>query len=235
MTVTLEDPPPGAVLNRVMVWNPTTETDDLYLGDDRGNRYSLSHGATWRPRPEEILEAPGLPLISQTLSFERLQPLARRVTLHVPAVELFLEGSISFDVWVPEGVEMQPRSEPPWPASEPWAVDVPLDLAGYRLHLASARLEGINSTTSLALIPADAAEATTGPWLTGLHPASIVAPNGRPLDLTYATRFGHTGTLFDLADPDTGALLPGRYHFELEGITVAVPGPWDLRWHLVEP
>jgi hypothetical protein len=235
VTVTLEDPPPGVVLNRVMVWNPTTETDDLYLGDDRGNRYSLSHGATWRPRPEEILEAPGLPLISQTLSFERLQPLARRVTLHVPAVELFLEGSISFDVWVPEGMEMQPRSEPPWPASEPWPVDVPLDLAGYRLHLASAHLEGINSTTSLALIPADAAEATTGPWLTGLHPASIVAPNGRPLDLTYATRFGHTGTLFDLADPDTGALLPGRYHFELQGITVAVPGPWDLRWHLVEP
>jgi hypothetical protein len=235
VTVTLEDPPPGVVLNRVMVWNPTTETDDLYLEDDRGNRYSLSYGAAWRPRREEVPEASWFPPISQTLSFEPLQPLAWRVTLHVPAVELLLEGSINFDVWVPEGVEMQPRSEPPWPASEPWAVDVPLDLAGYRLHLASARLEGINSTTSLALIPADTADATTGPWLTGLHPASIVAPNGLPLDLTYATRFGHTGTLFDLADPDTGAVLPGRYHFELEGITVAVPGPWELRWNLVEP
>jgi hypothetical protein len=235
VTVTLGDSPHGVVLNRVMSWNPTTETDDLYLEDDLGKRYSLSHGATWRPRREEVPEASWFPLISQTLSFEPLQPLARRVSLHVPAVELLLEGSISFDVWVPEGVEMQPRSEPPWPASEPWAVDVPLDLAGYRLHLASARLEGINNTTSLVLIPAEPADPTTGPWLTGLRPASIVAPSGRPLDLTYATRFGHTGTLFDLADPDTGALLPGRYRFELKGITVAVPGPWDLRWHLVEP
>jgi hypothetical protein len=75
VTVTLEDPPPGVVLNRVMSWNPTTETDDLYLEDDRGNRYSFSYGATWRPRPEEVPEASWFPLISQTLNFEPLHPL----------------------------------------------------------------------------------------------------------------------------------------------------------------
>jgi hypothetical protein len=215
-----------------MVWNPTTETDDLSLEDDRGNRYSLSHGATWRPHREEVPEASWFPLISQTLSFEPLLPLARRVSLHVPAVELFLAGPISFDVWVPEGVEMQPRSEPPWPASEPWAVDVPLDVGGYHMQLSQARLEGINNSTSLVFVLEGPADRPDSPWLTGLRPTAIVVPDGRSRDLAYASRFGQAGTIFDLVDPDTGVVLPGRYHFELDGITVAVPGPWQLSWEL---
>jgi len=127
-------------------------------------------------------------------------------------------------------VEMQPRSEPPWPASEPWAVDVPLDLAGYRLHLASARLEGINNTTSLVLIPAEPADPTAGAWLTGLRLSSIVGPDGQPLDRSYAARFDYSGLSFDLADPSTGVALRGCYHFEVEGVTVAVSGPWTLSW-----
>jgi hypothetical protein len=30
-------------------------------------------------------------------------------------------------------------------------------------------------------------------------------------------------------------MLPGRYHFEREGVTVAVPGPWKLSWELQDP
>ena len=48
------------------------------------------------------------------------------------------------------------------------------------------------------------------------------------------TRLDRSDVSFDLADPDTGAVLPGRYHFELEGITVAMPGPWELTWNLGE-
>jgi len=62
-----------------------------------------------------------------------------------------------------------------------------------------------------------------------------VAPYGRPLDLTYASRFGQTGTLFDLADPDTDVVLSGRYRFELKGLTMAVSAPWALSWNLGEP
>jgi hypothetical protein len=41
--------------------------------------------------------------------------------------------------------------------------------------------------------------------------------------------------LFDLSDPRIGADLPGCYHFELDGMTVAVPGPWELGWNQQEP
>jgi hypothetical protein len=68
-----------------------------------------------------------------------------------------------------------------------------------------------------------------------MHRTSIVAPYGRTLVRIYANRPDRSDVSFDLADPDTGVVLPGRYHTELEGITVAVPGPWELRWKLVEP
>ncbi|MGD8472952.1 MAG: hypothetical protein PVH59_02435 [Anaerolineae bacterium] len=71
--------------------------------------------------------------------------------------------------------------------------------------------------------------------LCDLCSASIVAPNGRSLDPGYASRFGQVGTSFDLTDPDTGAMLPGSYHFEFEGITVAGIGPRELTWDLREP
>ena len=74
-----------------------------------------------------------------------------------------------------------------------------------------------------------------GVLLKGMHRTSIVAPYGRTLVRIYANRLDRSDVSFDLSDPDTGAVLPGRYHFELEGITIAVPGPWELRWNLFEP
>jgi hypothetical protein len=68
-----------------------------------------------------------------------------------------------------------------------------------------------------------------------MHRPSIVAPCGRTLVRIYATRLDQSGVSLDLADPDTGAVLLSRYHFELEGVTFAVPGPWELRWNLGEP
>jgi hypothetical protein len=68
-----------------------------------------------------------------------------------------------------------------------------------------------------------------------MHRTSIVAPYGRTLVRIYANRLDQSDASFDLADLDKGVVLPGRYHIELEGITVAVPGPWRLRWNLVEP
>ena len=234
ITVELDDPPPGLLLNRVWGWNPATKSSDLYLVDERGRRYELTNGVTWRPGDEQ----PWTTRDSQnspTLSFEPLDPLARRATLHVPGLELFVATHFAFDVAVPAGVEMQARDEPPWPASEPWALDIPIEVDGYHLRLSQARLEGFNDSTCLTLIPEGPEDQPGGPWLRGLRPAAIVAPDGRSLDLAYASRFGQAGTLFDLTDPETGAVLPGRYHFDLEGVMVAVAGPWELSWNLGAP
>ena len=114
-------------------------------------------------------------------------------------------------------------------------MDILLEVAGYRLHITQAQLHAMNDTTSLMLISPPPESRRIGPWLTGLRPTSVVAPDGRALDLAYAFRFDRIGIAFDLADPETGTVQPGRYHVELEGITVAVPGPWELTWDLREP
>ncbi len=233
ITVELDGPPPGLLLNRVSSWNPATKSSDLYLADERGRRYELSRVA-WRPGGEEPWTLPDSQN-SSTLTFEPLDPLARRATLHVPGLEVFVVTHFAFDVTVPEGVAMQARDEPPWSASETWALDIPIEVDGYHLRLSQARLEGLNDSTSLALIPEGPGDRPGGPWLIGLRPAAIVAPDGRSLDLAYASRFGQAGTIFDLSDPESGAVLPGRYHFELEGVIVAVAGPWELSWKLGAP
>ena len=55
------------------------------------------------------------------------------------------------------------------------------------------------------------------------------------LDLAHAAPYGRTNYVFDLSDPQTGAVLPGRYHFALDGMIVAVPGPWVLSWNMDVP
>jgi hypothetical protein len=37
---------------------------------------------------------------------------------------------------------------------------------------------------------------------------------------------------FDVMDSDTRTVQPGRYHVELDGVIVAVQGPWILTWKL---
>jgi hypothetical protein len=145
-------------------------------------------------------------------------------------VELFVQGSLRFDVVVPEGVELSPRSDRAGPVSEPWAIDVPLELGGYRLRLPQAQLEAINDTMMLRLIPAAEKDESLAPQLTGLRPISIVAPDGHPLDVQRVLRFDAAGMWWDVADPQTGTVQPGRYQVELEGITIAVAGPWKLSW-----
>ena len=235
VTVGLDDPPAGVALSQVLAWSPATDSRDLYLEDDRGRRYETNWGVAWRPRGRQTSEVSKASELSQTLSFQPVQPLARRVTLHVPTVELMLHGPAAFDVIVPRGVKVQPRSDPPWPASEPWDVDISLEVAGYRVHLTQARLEELNGTT-LLMLTSDTHKIQPGDyWLTGLRPISLVAPDGQVLDLEHAFRFTRTGLAFDVVDPETGAVQPGRYHVELDGVTVAVQGPWRLAWNLRTP
>jgi hypothetical protein len=50
-----------------------------------------------------------------------------------------------------------------------------------------------------------------------------------------ATRLDQSGVSLDLTHLDTDVMLPVRCHFELDSMTIAVPGPWELTWNLGAP
>ncbi|MDY7080339.1 MAG: hypothetical protein SXV54_25940, partial [Chloroflexota bacterium] len=239
VSVDLDDPPPGVTLSRIPSWNPATSRHELTLEDDRGRRYELSWDVYWRPPGEPEFDA-------GTLTFQPVQPLARRLTLRAPAVEVTLPGAAAFDVAVLVGLTMTSGGpDSPWLASASWDVDVPLEIAGYRLHFTEARLEDLNGTTLLTLTSAPFKPQMRDRWLSGLRLASVTAPDGQAVDLETA----HSGAgpeeegstahrvrlAFDVADPETCTVQPGHYYVELDGDTVAVQGPWKLTWSLHTP
>ena len=235
ITVGLDNPPPGVAFSRIPSWNPATQRRELYLEDDRGRRYELSRDVGWRPSGSPESDA-------KTLTFQPVQPLARRMTLHAPTVEVTLPGAATFDVIVPTGltVEAHPGKVS---ASTPWSVDIPVEVSGYQLRFTQARLEKLNGTTMLVLTSTPFKGQQGGRRLTGLRLASVTAPNRQSVDLRSA--FSHAGPeyeggygarlAFDVVDPGTGTVRPGRYHVKLDGVTVAVQGPWTLAWNLHAP
>ncbi len=236
VSVDLDDPPPGVTLSRILSWNPATSRHEVTLEDDRGRRYELSQDVYWQP-PGETEHDTG------TLTFQPVQPLARQLTLRAPAMEVTLPGTAIFDIAVPSGLTMTLGGpDLPWLASVSWDVDVPLEIAGYRLHFTEAHLMDLNGTTLLMLTSAPFKPQLRDRWLSGLRLASVTAPDGRAVDL----RTAHSGAgpeeegstahravlAFDVVDPETRTVQPGRYHVELDGVTVAVQGPWELNWRL---
>ncbi|HOG46110.1 MAG TPA: hypothetical protein PLB78_05645 [Anaerolineae bacterium] len=198
------------------------------LTDDRGRDYGRPNavGVRWLPAG-----ATGPEL--DTLTFAPLQPLARRLTLKLPALRLAWPGAAAFDVDVPAGDGRRGRG------SAPWAVDIPLEVAGYRLRFAEARLVENGNTTALQLTSAPYTSARER-QLTGLRLAAITAPGGRVVDVTsMLSAAGPLGQreqtallLFDVTEPESGAVQPGCYHVELSGATAAVRGPWELSWEV---
>lgn len=237
--VSLEDPPPGATLVSGLRSYGSIRHQGLRLEDDRGRRYDHAGDVYWQPynEPEPDLKA---------FVFGPLQPLARQLRLRVPAVEIALPGVAAFDVAVPEGLTTTlDANDAPWPASKAWEVDIPLRIGDYELHFSQARLEELNGTTLLTLTSDPYRPRKDDRWLSGLQLASVTAPDGRAVDLTSA--FSHAGPgeeagglyqarlAFDVVDPETRTVRPGRYHVELQGVTVAVQGPWTLAWSLRTP
>jgi hypothetical protein len=229
--VGLEDPPPGATLVSGLRSYGSIRHQGLALEDDRGRRYDHAGDVYWQPynEPEPDLKA---------FVFGPVQPLARQLRLHVPTVEIVLPAIAAFDVTVPTGLttEAHPGEVS---ASAPWGVDIPVEVAGYWLRFIQARLEELNGTT-LLMLTSDPFEGQQGDrWLSGLCLASVTAPNGQSVDLRSA--FSHASPeygaklAFDVVDPATGTVRPGCYHVELDGVTVAVQGPWTLAWNLRAP
>jgi hypothetical protein len=103
----------------------------------------------------------------------------------------------------------------------------------------------------LASEPYDASQRDR--WLAGLHFGAVTGPDGSHVRLPEEQgglvegAFGSAGPVrqrpghhqlalgFDVADPDTGLVQPGRYHVEIDGVRVLREGPWKLSWDLPAP
>jgi len=242
------DAPTWGAPDLTLQWDPAVRdatggwTGARYLYDAQGRHYESTRGTTWQAPEEGAGDPSAAGVVSETLFLEALQPFSRRATLHVPAVAVTLPGAAAFEVDVPSRRAMHPDAQTPEQVSEPWAVDVPLEIGAYRLRFVEAQLREISGQTRLVLT-ADPVEGRRGSqWLAGFGLASVTGPGGRTIDLTdaYATAGpeGEAGGAYrvwvslDVTDPATGALQPGRYRVVLGGVLVAVEGPWELTWPL---
>lgn len=251
VTLATEAPSAGVAFQRVLPAMPGTRPETLYLEDEAGHRYEATHDVGWQPDGQPF-EIPQREEGSDTLTFQAVQPLARRLTLHVPAVELSLPGSAAFDMTLPAGIRLEARPDRP-PTSQAWDVDIQVQVGDYPIHFTQARLEELNSTTLLVLTSAPFPGQQGDRWLTGLRLVRVTAPDGRAVDMESA--FGSAGPMrdddgrlkpeadglyqawltFDVEDAETNTVQPGRYHIELDGIQVAMQGPWILSWSLPTP
>lgn len=247
VTLALDEAPPGAKLSLVPFSDPASRGHSYLLIDDRGGRYEAGRiAAGWRPTGQLEPQA-------GTYTFGPVQPLARRLTLQVPGVQLALPGRAAFSVEVPAGLTVAPSSPDRQPSrkSAPWEVDIRLEVAGYDLRFREAWLEEINRTMMLYLLSEPYQPARQDRWLSALRPAAVTGPGGRQVDLSSAPTSGlvevafsaagpspaeggkHYAVLaFDVADSETGVVRPGVYHVEVEGCNVAVRGPWELTWEV---
>jgi hypothetical protein len=171
------------------------------------------------------------------MDFEPCDPLARRLTLTVPAVEIVTPAAVTFDVTVPDGVTTAYDGDTPWPISPPWEVDLPLKLGERALRFTTAHLAELNGTT-MVMLPY--AARSPGQQLSGLRLAAVTGPDGRRVDLNSAVNGAgpvaegdmryELGLGFNVVDPASGRVQPGRYRVTVDGVKVLVEGPWRLAW-----
>ena len=264
--------PDNSRLLKVLAFDPATfdlaqlassSNSQLYLETAQGQRIELARDVSWQPEGE-ALDNPG------RLVFDALPPLADRVTLHVPAVELFLPGQAAFEIAVPEGVifhseeyrvpelsqdtGQQETTQTRW-MSDPWEVDIPVEIAGYRLHFTQAQVEqALNSNPAylLTLTSQPLNRELDGKFLSVLHISAFINPDGqsesvdavnelmsvfglyydRLLTENYDPARWNAKIILDGTNPNSLDLLPGSYQVKIDGAIVWVVGPWDLSWSL---
>jgi hypothetical protein len=247
--IALDDPPPGVTLHRISHVSPDRR-HELTLEDDRGRSYGepWQRDVFWRP-PEQPE-----PDVSR-LTFDPVQPLARRMTLQVPALTVIEPATAAFDITMPAGVTVSlDATDAPWPASQPWKIDIPVQIARYNLCFSKAQLMGINGTTTLRLTSEPYKPSRRDRWLSGFRIAAVTRPDGSRVTVSEPQAAGLVGPNFgtaaplrgagnlhratiglDVTDPETSFVQPGRYHVEIDGVRVLREGPWKLSWDLPAP
>ncbi|MGH2543290.1 MAG: hypothetical protein ACRDIB_10845, partial [Ardenticatenaceae bacterium] len=152
LRVGAEEMPDGMSFARVLTTDPATlsRASGLYLSDNLSGRYDFSWNMHWHPPADAVLAAlPGLD--EATLTFPAVNPLVRRVTLHVPSIEATVHDQVEFNVDVPAEIAFSP-AEHGQMVSAPWPVDIPLDVGGFSFRFTQARLHQNGSTVLLELI-----------------------------------------------------------------------------------
>lgn len=244
--VGLLDPPEGTTLSAALRWTwPTVSLRGslgaLSLTDDRTHTCGPARAVRWVGA-----RRPGMDLAVASLTamdFEPCDPLARRLTLTVPAIEIVRPAAVTFDVIVPDGVTTRYDGDTPWPVSPAWEVALPLTLGEQALRFTTAHLADLNGTTMVMLTSTPYAAASSGQWLSGLRLAAVTGPDGRQVDLDNAvSRAGpvaeddarhELGLGFDVVDPTSGSVQPGSYRVTVDGVKALVKGPWRLAWRVL--
>lgn len=235
------EPLPGRLtFDRISQRDLATHEAGLFLSDEQGRRYGRSYFTYWQPNTQAPISK--IRQISQTLHFEPIPPTTERLTLRIPAIEARIPASKTFEMAVPPGLTVWPRPDTP-PASDPWPVDIPLTMGDYRLRFNKAQLHELNGTMMVTLTSTPFNARQGNRRLTGLLPASVMAPDGQIVaqahnfSSVYPVEKGDSLseaqlTFAALVSDQADFVQPGRYRVQLEGATIAIGGPWMLSWDL---
>ena len=262
--VSAQDLPGDVRLLRLLMrdlegWRSGTAPDGLYLETLRGERLGWTREASWQPIDDKGPQ-------DSWQTFDPLPPLAERVRLRVPAAEFFKPGQAVLEVKVPERIEFHKETyegqvyyggredteeDIRW-VSDPWQVDIPVDIAGIQLHFTQAQLRrvGYAEGTYRLVLSGEFVSSTQGQVAAGrLHFSSITKPDGstdKAEPYTSPESWHRLGTGgFGRIAPENGnlkeaeihlsvtknngvELLPGRYQLFLDGVGLWLPGPWEI-------
>lgn len=246
-------------------YDPARPSPALVLEDNWGRRYEPGRNLAFlRTDGEEAGPDPNWRF------FPPLEPLAQRLSLHVPAMEVFLPGEAGFMIEIPqdlafheeeyevrvigaggpERVETRKRL-----ASDPWPVDITIEIADFRLHFTQAQVQhdGQSEPAYRLLLTGEPPEqGKDGFRFHRLRFSEVERPDGEILRFDLELQnlglvsdpFGIIGQVelgssemqamifLDVTAENRIDLLSGSYRVELNGLTVWVPGPWKLSWPL---
>lgn len=235
LRVDLQGAPAGVRLGGVRFWNAHTGRNEVDLQDDRGRRYEFGNSNTrWLHTGDPVFQAyrpqPG----AQSLLLPPINPLARRLTLKFPAIEVIRPGSGSFDVTVPAGIQVKPQPKDRPRASDPWETSIRLQVAGHEARFSHAQLVERRDSVWLMLSAAPESGTTGSPALSGLCNLQVTSRDARSDRDVVIFEGGlcAASPTFVVLDPARGQIESGVYHVTYAGIAETVPGPWRLTWEI---
>jgi hypothetical protein len=256
--------PEGSRLLNILPYDPAKASffdwKPLYLVTDQGHKFEQAMDISWQPERDTQYDL-------FRLVFDPIPDQAEKVTFHIPAIELFISGQAAFDIEIPGEVRFHPeeflvpdlvlhdrQSETytRW-LSDPWEVDISVEVAGYSLHFTRAQLEFDHNTNQvrLNLTSETANRDEDGKYLSTFNISSVTHPDGHResgIDINEMWRLSglisdrilneyhnadqeKTTFMIEFCNLDCNDLLPGKYWIEIDGVTVWIAGSWDLEMH----
>jgi len=248
--------PAGTTFVQALAYDPSRAKRGLYLEDNWERRYELGQNeAIIRPNGADSTYDP------RWQFFPPLQPLAQSLSVRIPAIEVLMPASASFEVDVPQDVSFKKEeykvttiggggperqeTQTRW-VSDPWPIDINLELAGYELQFSEAQVQhGTNSDAPyLLFLTGKPITANQGDlYLNELRFSKIEKPDGTIIRIDngelISYPYGGVGQVernsnqlqamivLDVTDVQ-GDLLSGRYRVETSGVTSWISGPWEL-------